>query len=214
MQFIRLGVFDFFGRIIPGVFCLTLILLSTNYQNFEQLLHRISSLSISSLIIFIIFLYIFGFVLDTIGSYYQSFIGKLLFGDVKTKVIEKFKKENPDLKIEGYNIQFLDSHTEINSPRINEREDSFRAMGLMSRNLSLSIIIYALIAIVNGILNFENNNLFLIIIKVLSSFFLSYLLLLRSIQIRQSGDEYLLYSYYINNKSLSKNSSDMGNSKG
>lgn len=213
MQFIRLGVFDFFGRIIPSVFCLAIILLSTNYQNFEQSLNRISSLSISSLIIFIIFLYIFGFVLDTIGSYYQSFIGKLLFADVKTKVLDKFKKENPDLKIEKYNIQFLDSYNEINSPRINEREDSFRAMGLMSRNLSLSIIIYALITIVYGVLYFENNNVFLIIIKVLSSFLLSYLLLSRAIQIRQSGDEYLLYSYYIKNKSLAENPNDRGNIK-
>lgn len=77
MQFIRLGLFDLFGRIVPGIFCLILILFSIKYQNYEQLIKSISSLSNPSLIVIIIFIYIFGLVLDTIGSYFQSYIGKL-----------------------------------------------------------------------------------------------------------------------------------------
>ena len=104
MNSFRLGVFDIFAYIIPGIVYLILISLALNIITPEQFTNKISSLTIYSMLGYFFLAYLLGFAFETIASKYCNFFIRLIKGNFKNRVIERFNSDNPETKLKDYNF--------------------------------------------------------------------------------------------------------------
>ena len=133
MNKIRLGVFDVFSYIIPGIFYSFVFLSSLNIFPTNEIIRYISSASVNLFFTYLLVAYIIGFVFDWFASKYFKIIYEK---SEKRKVIEHFKNENPDSNISNYYFGFIYAFAEVNCPNNRNKADHFSSLRNMSRNLS------------------------------------------------------------------------------
>lgn len=136
MNNFRLGVFEVFSYITPGLFYMLLIPLSMNILGKSRLINDIfinKDIPFYSIFALFFVAYLIGFLFDWFAyKYYQLIFGK----SHKNKVIKHFNNENPDSKITDYNFGYIYAYAEVHCPNSREKADQFSALSNMSRNLS------------------------------------------------------------------------------
>lgn len=197
MNNFRLGVFDLFSYIVPGLFYIILVALSLNILNMDQLIKGISSISFFSFLAFLLAGYLIGFAFDGIASKYYKITIRIIRGELEIRVLEHFKKENPDSKIDEYNFGFIYAFADVYSPDSREKADQFSALANMSRNLSLCFLCYAIITLADSLFHISTLNWIFVPLRLIGAVFVSYIFLSHADRFRSWSHIHLLYSYYI-----------------
>jgi len=204
MNSFRLGVFDIFAYIIPGIVYIVLISLSINLITFEELINKTESLSIYSMLAYFFVAYLIGFALENIAAKYCSIINDLLKGKLKNRIIEKFNKNNPDAEIDDYNFDFLYAFTDIYSSVSRDKSDNFSALAKMSRNLSLVFFLFMIFTLLFNLINFSQIDWFVLPLKFIIGITISVIFLYHADRYQRYSLEHLLNTYYIISKNIDK----------
>jgi len=197
MNNFRLGVFDIFGYIVPGLFHIVLAILALNIVDLEQLNKTISALSIYSVLTYSFLAYVIGFTTDAIAAPYLPFFMERIRGSLKDKVLQTFKEENPDSIIEKYHFGFIYAFADVKAPNTRAKADIFSAMSSMARNISLAFLLYGVLSIGYAIANYGKTIWLHAIAKLLIAVIISILLLYRAYSFRSWSHGHLLNVYSI-----------------
>jgi hypothetical protein len=205
MSQIRLGLFDLFGYIIPGIAQMILVGLALNLINLAQLQALLAALTLESSIAYIFLGYVIGFVTEGMAVFYVANILDRVRGKLNERVLTRFKKFHPETKIKNYDINFIYAFADVNSPKSVEKADTFFAMGSLARNLSFSFLLFGIISLVRNIV--VGNVIWSYIVSIASLLFSLYLVF-QADKFRDSSHKHLLNIYYIvsevNNKDDNK----------
>jgi len=204
MNSIRLGVFDIFAYIVPGIVYIVLISLALNFITPEQLINEILSLSLYSLLGYFFLGYLISFALENISSRYFYFTVELIKGNSQSRVIEKFKKENPDAKINEYRYPYTYAFVDVYSPISREKADNFSALAKMARNLSFGFLIFAILTILFSFIHFSQVNWLRMLLKVLIALIISIIFSFNADRYNLYFHIYLLNTYHIISKNADK----------
>lgn len=142
---LKLGMYELFGRIIPGVFYLAAFAqIGALLHYYELDMQALSQLSLAATLALGMVAYILGTALNTL-----SFLWIQLFKprDTLETALETFRKRNPhwDIKFHGKDWHVLLAYIRRqNLPLADDGIERQNAFSLMSRNLSLALIFLAI----------------------------------------------------------------------
>ena len=104
----------------------------------------------------------------------------MIKGNFQNRVIENFKKENPDAKIDEYRFPYMYAFADVYSPISREKADNFSALAKMARNLSFGFLIFAILTIIYNFIHFSQVDWLIMPLKIIIAIINS--LLIKSIQ--------------------------------
>jgi len=192
---IRLGLFDLFSYIIPGIAQIVLMGLALNIIDVAQLQVLITTLTLESLIAYIFLGYIAGFITEGIAVRYVAVILDKVKGKLNDRVLARLKEFHPETKIKNYDINFIYSFAEVNSPKSTEKADTFFAMGSLARNLSFAFLLFGVTSLIRTIV-LGNTVIWSYVISIIS-ILLSLYLVFQADEFRASSHKHLLNIYYV-----------------
>jgi hypothetical protein len=149
---IRLGLFDLFSYIIPGIAIIIFMGLAVHLLDIAQLQMLFASLTLESAVVYIFLGYVVGFITEGMAIRYVSLILDRVKGNVGERVLAKFKEAHPETKIKNFDINYVYSFVEVNSPKSIEKADTFFALGSLARNLSFAFLLFGVTSLVRYII--------------------------------------------------------------
>jgi len=198
MNNFRLGLFDIFGYTIPGFCYLVLISLSINLYSLNQILNLISSLTTVQFFACFFVSFLIGFFFDGFALKYVTVVmDKINKGKLKDRVLDNFRVENPNARIDNYYFAFIYAFADIVSQNTREKADSLIALSNMSRNLSLGFLVYAMISLFHGLIYLCKTNWLLLSIKIILAIIISYTFLSYADRLKFISHSHLLNAYFI-----------------
>jgi hypothetical protein len=192
---IRLGLFDLFSYIIPGIAIIIFMGLAVHLLDIAQLQMLFASLTLESAVVYIFLGYVVGFIAEGIAIRYVSLILDRVKGNVGERVLAKFKEAHPETKIKNFDINYVYSFVEVNSPKSIEKADTFFALGSLARNLSFAFLLFGVTSLVRYII-LGNTVLWLYGISFLS-IVLSLYLVFQADNFRTRSHRHLLNVYSV-----------------
>jgi len=204
MNSIRLGVYDIFSFIIPGIVYIILISFSLNLVTPEQFMNTIFSLSVYSLLGCFFLAYLVGFAFENLATKYCNSIIRIIKGKLKSRLIEEFNENHPDAKIKDYIFSFIYAFADIYSPASREKADNFSALSKMSRNLSLGFLLFIPLTLIYSFLHFNQISWLLSIFKIVAAILISLIFLFHADRYDANSHRHLLNTYYIVSKDRKK----------
>lgn len=208
---IRLGLFDLFSYIIPGIAIIIFLGLAVNLLDIAQLQTLFATLTLESSIAYLFLGYIVGFIAEGMAIRYVSLILDRVKGNVGDRVLAKFKEAHPESKIKTFDINFVYSFVEVNSPHSIEKADTFFALGSLARNLSFAFLLFGITSFVRYTIS-GNSALWLYGISFLS-ILLSLYLVFQADNFRARSHRHLLNIYSIISEVNSKSDENDGKPK-
>ncbi len=202
MSQIRLGLFDLFGYIIPGIVIIIFMGLALNVVDIAQLQALVSGLTLVSSIAYIFLGYVVGFITEGLAIRYVSLILDRVRGDLGNRVFIKFSEIHPDAKLKNFDINYIYSFVAVNSPGSIEKADTFFALGSLARNLSFAFLLFGATSLVRYII-LGNTILWLYGISILA-LLLSIYLVFQADNFRGRSHRHLLNIYYVINEASIK----------
>jgi len=198
MNQIRLGLFDIFGYLIPGVAHLILISLALGFiGSIPQLIMIIYALSLNAVLAYAFLGYVIGFIFEGIAIRYVSIILDNILGRLNDRVIKQFRSFHPESKIKSYDINMIYAYSDVNLSTSLEKADTFFAMGSLARNLSFAFLVFAILTIVRAIIQWNITNWFYVCLAAPSAIVLSVYLVFQADRFRKSSHIHLLNTYYV-----------------
>jgi hypothetical protein len=173
---ITFGIYDFFSYTVPGV----LYILVANQMLF---LLRMPSIDLNSLntniggaLLWVLAAYVVGQLMDSFAVRWYYLVNKF---HAETRALHDFRERHEDIKTD-FTIndrQSLFSVIRHNNLELARHIDNFKAISIMLNNISLGLLLFALVQVLTIALDgFSLRSLFLIIV----SFIFSYVAIHRS----------------------------------
>ncbi len=162
---IRLGVYDFFSRIVPGGFYLFVfgeLAKSLNLIKFDWKI--LQNIGVAPLLGLLIIAYVVGSAMDHI-----AYLVHLIFRKrgSSNRALEGFKQRYGDrwtIDFEDKDWHILRAHIYLHNPSVAEEIDRFNAVSIMLRNLSLGLLLLAISQVVQFINTHDWRLLILVVI--------------------------------------------------
>ncbi len=195
MSQIRLGLFDLFSYIIPGIAIIIFMGLALNVVDIVQLQALVSGLTLVSSIAYIFLGYVVGFITEGLAIRYVSLILDRMRGDLGNRVFTKFSEIHPEAKVKNFDINYIYSFVAVNSPDSIEKADTFFALGSLARNLSFAFLLFGATSLVRYII-LGNTILWFYGISMLA-ILLSIYLVFQADNFRGRSHRHLLNIYYV-----------------
>lgn len=165
---VRIGIYDFFGNAIPGIFYIFIIiygLVTFNCINVD--LNTINNLSLFSIILLITAGYILSQLIDVIASNWV----KIFIGSSRNslhRAYESFHNDHPWLKLNFKEEEWPLLHAAIKRKSIEglEATEMNNVISIMLRNISFGLILVCIIFIMRFV--FIDKNLWNIVYAVIA----------------------------------------------
>jgi hypothetical protein len=195
MSQLKLGLFDFFSYIIPGVTHIVLMGLALDFVHMAQLQALITSLTWESSIAYIIVGYVIGFIAEGMAIRYVAVILDRVRGKLNDRVLATLRNAHPETNIRSYDFNFIYAFAELNSPQSVEKADSFFAMGSLARNLSFAFLLFGVVTFVRNLM-IGNTFIWAYGVSIIS-ILLSLYLVFQADNFRSRSHRHLLNIYYV-----------------
>ena len=197
MNNIRLTVFDIFSYTVPGFCYIILFAFGLEKIDLNSFVETTSKLSIYTILAYSLLSYIIGFIFDVFADKIIIKLIDLLQGDLKERVLSEFNRENPQFALTEYHFSKLYSSIDVQVSKAREKVDQYSAMSGLARNLSLAFLTFTFTSISFTIIHFYNIQWSLFIIKILTGFAISLVLMLQTDTFRRWSHYHLLCDFYI-----------------
>lgn len=145
---IRMGIYDFFAYTIPGGLCLLAVLYAITI--FTPLRIDLMQVSIAQVLIFAVASYVVGILVDPLAKFLR-FRSKDVLSEVRTEV----KRRNTQIDLLEVDLDWyvLLAYIRYQSMDMATEVERFKATEIMTRNVSFVLLIYAVLAVVNLMVN-------------------------------------------------------------
>jgi hypothetical protein len=206
MSQLKLGLFDFFSYIIPGLAHIILMGLALDLIDVTQIQTLITTLTWESSIAYIVLAYVVGFITEGMAIRYVAAILDRVRGKLSDRVFIRLKEAHPETKMTSYDFNFIYSFAELNSPQSVEKADSFFAMGSLARNLSFAFLLFGMVTLVRYII--MGTTLIWSYGVSIISILLSLYLVFQADNFRARSHRHLLSIYYVASEANKKDNDD------